>query len=185
MSLPPGQSEAKEWYVRTALPPTEIDLGSWRLEVKGLVKRSLSLSYSELLTMPQFEVKGGFHCVEGWSVTWLVWEGPRIRDVAGMAGVLEDARWVMFRSAEGYSAIASLEDALAEDSIIALRVDGKPLSKEHGFPARPVIPRIYAWKSVKWLKEMEFLRDYVDGFYEERGYHERGNVWLEERRKNR
>ncbi len=183
MGLPPGQVEAKRWVTYAALGFPKVDLGSWRLEVCGLVERRLSLSYSDLLSMPQVGVRGGLHCVEGWSVSSVEWEGVRIRDLAEAAGVKPEARWLMFWSIEGYSAPVYLEDALAEDSIIALKLNGERLSYEHGFPARPIIPRVYAWKSVKWLKRLEFLRDYVDGYWEKRGYHERGRVWVEERRK--
>ena len=183
--LPPGQVEARRLVVYAALGRPEVDVGSWRLDVKGLVKRPLSLSYQELLKMRCVKVKGGFHCVDGWSITTVEWEGVRIRDLAEMVKPKPEARWIMFKSVEGYSAPVPMEEALSDDSIIALKMNGRPLGRDHGFPARPIIPSLYAWKSVKWLREMEFMERYADGYWEERGYHERGNVWLEERRKRR
>ena len=87
----------------------------------------------------------------------------------------------MFHCVDGYTAPAPLEDALVEDAIVAYKINGKYLSVEQGFPARPFIPHLYGWKSAKWLNRIEFIRDYVDGYWEAYGYHERGNVWLEER----
>lgn len=181
MTLPPGQVKARRWALYAVLGTPSIDIGSWSLEVSGLVKTPLKLNYRELLDMPQVRLRKSFHCVTGWSIEDVEWEGVRIRDLAELAGVREEAKWVMFWSVEGYSAPIPLEAALREDSIIAFKMNGEPIPHEHGFPARPVIPSLYGWKSVKWLCKIEFMEKYVDGFWESRGYHERGDVWREER----
>ena len=182
--LPPNQVWAKRWIVYSALNKyPEIDLSEWRLNVGGLVENKLSLSFRELEELGLKKVSGGFHCVEGWSIREVVWEGVPIKRLADKAKPLPETRWVLFKSIEGYTAISPLEDIVAENSIIALRLNGSPLLPEHGFPARPIIPHLYAWKSVKWLTEIEFRETYIDGYWEERGYHWRGNIWMEERRK--
>lgn len=181
--LPPGQVKGKKWNIYGALGIPRVDIVEWRLRILGFVKNKLELTYDELSRMEQTIVKDGFHCVEGWSIVNVVWEGVRIKTIAEKAEHDPDCKWIMFRSIEGYSAPVPIEYALREDSIIALKLNGKPLSIEHGFPARPIIPSLYAWKSVKWLTELIFDKEYVDGYWETRGYHPRGDVWLEERRK--
>lgn len=183
MRLPPNQTPVERFQVYAALGIPEIDLKTWRLKVGGLVEKALSLSYRELLSMKLKRVEGGFHCVEGWSVLKVVWEGVEIRELAKRARVSPEAEWVIFHSVDGYSAPSPIEYSLRNDSIIALRMNGAPIPLEHGFPARPILPDLYAWKSVKWLTEIEFTREYVDGYWEKRGYHWRGDVWKEERMK--
>jgi DMSO/TMAO reductase YedYZ molybdopterin-dependent catalytic subunit len=119
--------------------------------------------------------------VTKWSVKNVEWEGVQIRFLADKAGVKPVAKWVMFRCLDGYTAPVPIEDALMENAIIALKMNGEPLKLENGWPARPFIPYLYLWKSAKWLCTIEFIENYVDGYWEARGYHERGNVWLEER----
>jgi DMSO/TMAO reductase YedYZ molybdopterin-dependent catalytic subunit len=122
-----------------------------------------------------------FHCVTTWSIKSVVWEGVTFREVAKLTSVKPEAKWVMFHSADGYTAPVPLEDAMVDDSIIAVRMNGRPIPTQQGYPARPFIPHLYGWKSAKWLTDIEFLPDYEDGYWEMYGYHERGNVWDEER----
>jgi len=183
-ALPPGQRYVRKFIVYAALGIPQVDLETYRLRVTGLVERPLEFTYEELQRLPMKRYVRDAHCVTRWSVKDVEWEGVPIRHLAELAGVKPEARWVMFYSLEGYSAPVPIEDALHEDAIIALRMNGKPLPLENGFPARPFIPHLYLWKSAKWLTEVEFMPYYVDGFWErpENGaYHERGNVWLEER----
>jgi DMSO/TMAO reductase YedYZ molybdopterin-dependent catalytic subunit len=120
-------------------------------------------------------------CVTRWSIKDVAWEGLLIKDLLAPAGVNPNASWLMFHCVDGYTAPVPLEDALKEDSILAFKLNGKPLSAEQGFPARPFIPGLYAWKSAKWVNRMELLPDYRDGYWETYGYHERADVWEEER----
>ncbi|MCS7126046.1 MAG: molybdopterin-dependent oxidoreductase [Aigarchaeota archaeon] len=182
--LPPNQAIGKEWIIYNALGIPSIELDNWRLKLSGCVENPIELTYEEITSMEMVVVKDGFHCVEGWSIVDVVWEGVKIKVLAEKAGYDVKARWVIFKSVEGYSAPVPIEYALDEESIIAVKLNNKPLSIEHGFPARPIIPKVYAWKSVKWLTEIFFSKEYVEGYWEARGYHPRGDVWLEERRKN-
>ena len=184
-ALPPGQVWVQNWIIYAALGIPEVDLERWRLRLTGLVKRVVELSFDELQRLPAKRYVKPFFCVTKWSIRDVEWEGVEIRRLAEMAGVLPEARWVMFKCVDGYTTPVPLEDALHEDAIVVYKMNGEYLSKEQGFPARPFIPHLYGWKSAKWLNEIEFLPDYVDGYWEERGYHERGNVWAEERFKER
>ncbi len=166
-------------YAVKGLP--RVDLREWRLWVGGLVERRLSLSYSDLLSMGLVRVDSMFHCVTGWSIGKRGWEGVPLRKIAGLAGVKGSARWVFVEGLDGYTTIIPLEDFLHPQSLLVLRINGEPLDLEHGFPARIFIPHLYGWKHAKWVKRIVFREDYVDGYWEALGYHERGNAWLEER----
>ena len=181
---PPGQRYVRRWVIYSALGTPALDLRQWSLRITGLVEREMNYSYNQLVGSPlMVSLRQDFHCVTGWSIPDVLWEGIPIKALTKEALVKPEAKWVLFRCADRYTAPVPVADALADNSIIAFRMDGKPLSLEQGFPARPVIPHLYAWKSAKWLTEVEFIRDYADGFWEIRGYHERGNVWSEERYK--
>ena len=180
-STPPGQSFAKRWAIYAALGVPEIKLDTWRLSTKGLVEQELSLSFDDLQKLPQVQLKRDFHCVTSWSIRDVVWEGVPFRALVKLTGVKADAQWVMFHCADGYTAPVPLEDAMVEDSLIAFKMNGKPIPIQQGFPARPFIPHLYGWKSAKWLTGVEFLREYEDGYWENFGYHERGNIWDQER----
>jgi DMSO/TMAO reductase YedYZ molybdopterin-dependent catalytic subunit len=180
-SLPPGQVWGRRWIIYAALGVPEVDIKSWKLVIEGNVKRVAEYSYDELLSLEHVQYKTPFHCVTNWSIKDVTWEGVSIRKIVEPAEVLEDSRWVMFHCLDGYTAPVPVEDAMHQDSIIALKINGLPLSRQQGFPARPFIPHLYGWKSAKWLHRIEFMKDYRDGYWEMYGYHERGNVWEEER----
>lgn len=184
-SIPPGQFYAKRWAIYSALGEPKIRLEAWRLSVKGLVENELNLSSEELQRLPQVRLTRDFHCVTAWSIKDVVWEGVAFRELAKLARVKHEAKWVMFHCADGYATPVPLEDAMVEDSLIALKMNDNPIPIEQGFPARPFIPHLYAWKSAKWLGQIEFMKEYRDGYWESRSYHERGNVWKEERFKTR
>jgi len=177
----PGQNYAKRWIIYSALGEPELKLETWRLSVTGLVRNELSFSFEELEHLPQVKFTRDFDCVTKWSIKDVAWEGVAFRELAKLAVVKPESRWVMFHCADGYTAPVPLEDAMVEDSLIALKMNGKPISVEQGFPARPFIPHLYGWKSAKWLTKIEFMEEYRDGYWEYRGYHERGNVLDEER----
>jgi DMSO/TMAO reductase YedYZ molybdopterin-dependent catalytic subunit len=179
--VPPGQSFARRWAIYAAFGVPRIDIEAWRLTTSGLVERELNLSFTELEKLPQLKLTRDFNCVTTWSIKDVVWEGVAFRELAKMSGVKPEAKWVMFRCADDYTTPVPLEDALVEDSIIALKMNGKQIPVQQGFPARPFIPHLYGWKSAKWLTGIEFLAEYEDGYWENVGYHERGNIWDEER----
>jgi DMSO/TMAO reductase YedYZ molybdopterin-dependent catalytic subunit len=180
-TLPPNQVWGKRFVIYAALGVPRINPNSWRLKVDGLVNTPLEYTYAQLTSIPQDNLTRSFHCVTRWSIKDVAWEGLQLRKLIEPAGVSPEASWLMFHCADGYSAPIPLEDALLEDSILAFKINGQPLSAEQGFPARPFIPGLYAWKSAKWVDRMELLPSYRDGYWEMYGYHERADVWEEER----
>jgi DMSO/TMAO reductase YedYZ molybdopterin-dependent catalytic subunit len=180
-SVPPGQSFARRWAIYAAFGVPSINLETWRLTTRGLVERELDLSFADLEKLPQLRLTRDFHCVTTWSIKDVVWEGVAFREVAKVTGVKPEAKWVMFHCADDYTTPVPLEDAMVEDSLIALKMNGKQIPVKQGFPVRPFIPHLYGWKSAKWLTGIEFVPEYVDGYWENVGYHERGSVWDEER----
>ena len=145
------------------------------------MEKPLSLSFEDLEKLPQVRLTRDFHCVTTWSIKDVIWEGVAFAELAKLTSVKSEARWVMFHCADDYTAPVPLEDAMVADSLIATKMNSKPIPAQQGFPARPFIPHLYGWKSAKWLTNIEFLSSYKDGYWETYGYHERGNVWDEER----
>jgi len=180
-SNPRGQRYIDDFIIYRILGSPVVDASSWKLKVEGLVERPLALSLSDVLSLPRVTLVRDFHCVTGWSVASVRWEGVRLRLLADMAGVTEGARWVYMEGLDGYSSVVPVEDFLSDDALLVLAINGRPLTREQGFPARIFIPHLYGWKGVKWVHRIEFRESYVDGFWEALGYHERGNVFLEER----
>jgi len=149
--------------------------------VDGLVSAPAEFSYSQLTSMPQVVSMKPAQCVTRWSIRDAVWEGVSLKSVISSAGPKLEAKWVMFHCEEGYTTPVPLSDALGDDSLLAFKLNGKPLSAEQGFPARPFIPSLYLWKSAKWVNRMELIDGYRDGYWEMYGYHERANIWEQER----
>jgi len=177
MTLPPGQHYLKKFIYYSALPSPIVDISNYRLTLKGRVKNELSYTYEQLMGMIDTSIIADFHCVEQWGVKDVAWEGVsigRLMDESEAHG-----NYVLFESLDGYTSVVDYEEA--KKGFIALKMQGKPLTYEAGFPARPFFPDLYGWKSAKWLTAINVLSEYVDGYWEERGYHERGNIWLEER----
>lgn len=181
--VPPGQSRTLKWPVLDAGGPPRIDLDQWRFEIDGLVDRRVSWSWNEFLALPRIKVFSDFHCVTRWSRLGNLWEGVATRELVERAGGLKpEARYVLVHAYDhGWTTNLPVEDFLAEDALVAIAHDDEPLTLEHGAPARLVVPRLYAWKSAKWVGALEFLADDRPGFWERNGYHMHGDPWKEER----
>lgn len=163
--------------------PPAIDLKTWRLRLWGLVNRQISLSWEEFLALERVKVFADFHCVTRWSRLGNLWEGVATRTLVDLAGGLKpECRFVLAHGYDhGWTTNLPVADFLAPDALIAVSHDGEPLSIEHGGPARLIVPRLYAWKSAKWIAGLEFLENDRPGFWERNGYHMRGDPWQEER----
>jgi DMSO/TMAO reductase YedYZ molybdopterin-dependent catalytic subunit len=181
VGLAPGQYYSKRWIYYSALGEPEIRADAWRLKVDGLVERPVRLTLADLERMPQTQLQRDFQCVTKWSIKDVQWEGVRLVEIGKLVGVKPEAQWVIFRCADGYTTPVPVEDALTEEALIALRMNGAPIPAPQGYPARPFLPHLYGWKSAKWLTGIEFVPAYVDGYWEKLGYHERANIWEEER----
>ncbi|MCL4341452.1 MAG: molybdopterin-dependent oxidoreductase [Candidatus Thermoplasmatota archaeon] len=177
----PGQRYITNWIIYSAIDEPEIDREKWHLTVNGLVKKQISYGYRELQEMPQLKYTCDFNCVTAWSIKDVNWEGPSLRDLIMRSEPSDDADWVMFKCAEGYSTPIPLEYAMTDAAVIALKINGKELNTHQGFPARPFLPELYGWKSAKWLTEVELISGYKEGYWEKYGYHERGLVDKSER----
>ncbi|AIY89572.1 molybdopterin-dependent oxidoreductase [Geoglobus acetivorans] len=178
--LPPGQFEEEKLRVLNISSVPEIDADDYMLRIGGCVDSELELSYGDLLEMRQVEVEIPAHCVEGWSVTGLKWGGVPVEEIISLSRPAE-AKFVLLKCIDGYTTCVSLD--YFQRGIFALRLNGQTIPPEHGYPVRAVIPDLYFWKSAKWVGEVEFLEEYVDGYWESRGYHSVGDAWLEQRRK--
>jgi DMSO/TMAO reductase YedYZ molybdopterin-dependent catalytic subunit len=153
------------------------DERTWRLEIGGLVRRPRSLSYDELRALPRAEQVSDFHCVTGWSVHGVRWAGVRFRDLLELVEPLPEATAIRFVSLEHpYDDSLTLEQARLSDVMLAYDLDGKPLSRPHGAPARVVIPEMYGYKGVKWLARMELVAEQPSGYWEDHGYDQ--NAWV-------
>ena len=180
-NYPRGQRYIDDFIIYRVLGSPVVDANSWRLKIEGLVTNPLTLSLEDIRSLPRVIVVKDFHCVTGWSIASVRWEGVKLKLLADMVGVREGARWVYVEGLDGYSSVVPLEDFLSDEALLVLAINGRPLTHEQGFPARIFIPHLYGWKGVKWVHRIEFRENYLDGFWEALGYHQRGNVFLEER----
>lgn len=181
--IPPGQSRTLKWPVLDASGPPRLTVDQWQIALGGLVNTPLRLDWSQFNGLPKVKVYSDFHCVTRWSRLGNLWEGVSTRTIVEAAGGLKpEARFVLAHGYDrGWTTNIPLELFLAEDSLVATHHDGEPLALEHGGPARLIVPRLYAWKSAKWLGALEFLEHDRAGFWERNGYHMNGDPWREER----
>jgi DMSO/TMAO reductase YedYZ molybdopterin-dependent catalytic subunit len=181
--VPPGQSRTKKWPVLDASGPPAIDLENWRFRIGGLTGKTVEWNWREFEALPRVKIFADFHCVTRWSRLGNLWEGVSTRDLLeGAGGARPEARYALVHGYDrGWTTNLPLADFAAEDALIALRHDGEPISAEHGGPARLIVPRLYAWKSAKWVSGVELLETDRPGFWEANGYHMRGDPWTEER----
>jgi DMSO/TMAO reductase YedYZ molybdopterin-dependent catalytic subunit len=178
---PPGQTLTTKWPVLHYAEVPQVTDETFRLAVTGLVERPVTWTLAELRALPSVRLTSDFHCVTTWSRLDNTWEGVRFSTVAGEVQPKATARHVMFRSSDGYYTNVPMTWLLDEDVLFAWSHDGQPLTPEHGGPVRLVVPKLYAWKSAKWVCALEFMEHDRRGFWEERGYHNRGEPFAEER----
>ena len=179
--LPPGQSLTLKWPVLHEGPIPTFDPAAWTLDVTGLVEKPLRLSWQELKALPRRRIAADFHCVTTWSKFDNEWEGVPFRIVAELAGVAPEAKFALIRAENGYTTNAPLEELMRDDVLLADWHAPEPLTPEHGAPLRLVVPRLYAWKSAKWLRGFELGAVDRPGFWEQGGYHMLGDPFREQR----
>jgi len=179
--VPPGQVGTIKWPVLTFGATPRIDLRKWTLRCFGRVDREVSWTWEEFSKLPRVEITSDIHCVTRWSRLDNRWQGVHIREVVKRAGIATGAVAVLAHSEGGYTTNIALEDLLDDDVLLAIRHDGEELQPEHGGPCRLVVPKLYFWKSAKWLRALEFLDVNPPGFWEENGYHMHADPWKEER----
>lgn len=179
--VPPGQRATEGFPVLHYGGVPRIDPADWRLRLFGLVERERCISFSEFTALPMVKVFSDVHCVTGWSRLDNLWEGVQSASLKGQVKVLPEARFVVVHASGNFTTNLSLEDFFQEDVLFAIRHNGRPLTLDHGYPVRLVVPRLYFWKSAKWVIGVEFTSEDRPGFWESHGYHNRGDPWKEER----
>ena len=179
--IPPGQYRTDRWPVLHEGPVQHVDLASWRLRVWGQVERELRLSHADLLALGEVDLTTDLHCVTKWSRFDTRWRGVPIAAVLDAAGVKPTATHSLTHAPHAYSANLPLADLLRPGCLIATSVEGGPIPAEHGGPIRTLVPHLYLWKSVKWVTGIQLLDHDVPGYWEARGYHDRGDPFQEQR----
>jgi DMSO/TMAO reductase YedYZ molybdopterin-dependent catalytic subunit len=179
--VPPGQYLTERFPVLTVGPNPEYDLKTWDFRVFGEVENELTLSWDELMEMPQRDVVVDIHCVTRWSKLDTAWRGVLVREVLERAGVKPTATHVMAYSDGGYSTNLPLEVVLDDDVLLAHTYGGQPLEPDHGAPLRLLVPKRYFWKSAKFLRKLELMSEDRMGFWELNGYHNDADPWQEQR----
>ncbi len=179
--LPPGQTTTLKWPVLHYGSVPRFDPNTWDFRLWGLVEQPLRWSWDEFNRLPKTQLASDFHCVTRWSRFDNRWEGVRLRDVLNQLELKSGAAYVLVHAEQGFTANVPLADLDRDDVLLATHHDGDPLTPEHGCPLRLVVPHLYAWKSVKWTRGLEFLDHDVPGFWEQNGYHMHGDPWKEQR----
>jgi DMSO/TMAO reductase YedYZ molybdopterin-dependent catalytic subunit len=178
--VPPGQNLATGFPVLTYGDVPEIHTPDWQLQVWGLATPT-TFSLENILAMPQSEFTADFHCVTTWSKLDVQWTGVRVTDFLNQVELSESASHVMVHCYGGYTTNLTLDDFARPENFFAHTLFGEPLPAERGGPLRLVVPHLYAWKSAKWVNGLEFLDHMELGFWEQRGYHHRGDPWTKQR----
>jgi DMSO/TMAO reductase YedYZ molybdopterin-dependent catalytic subunit len=161
--------------------PGDPSLSHFRLSISGEVESPYTLSYADLLAMPQTSLAVDVHCVTGWSVLGAKVKGVLLKALAERAKVKPSARHVIFEAAHGYTSNVPLREALAPNVLVARELEGAALPRTHGGPLRAMVPDLYFWKSAKWLTGIRFVARDEPGYWETRGYHNHADPWREER----
>jgi DMSO/TMAO reductase YedYZ molybdopterin-dependent catalytic subunit len=179
--VPPGQYLTEKWPVLHYGTVPSFNAKTWDFRVFGAVENEIKLSWEEFQKLDQTTVTADMHCVTTWSRLDQKWEGIPFSKIVDLVKPKPEAKFVIAHSEYGFTANTPIEYCLRDDCLIALRANGAPLTPEHGSPARLVVPRLYAWKSAKWLRGIEFAEVDKPGFWERNGYHNTGDPWKEER----
>ena len=179
--LPSGQALTRKWPVLTYGDTPEVDLSTWTFRCFGLVDHPVAWTWAEFNALPQVQVTSDIHCVTRWSRFDNRWEGVAVAEILRRVGVRPEAVAVMVHAEEDYTTNLLLADLQSDDVLLATRHDGEALPVEHGGPCRLVVPKLYFWKSAKWVTGFEFIDVNSPGFWEVNGYHLRADPWKEER----
>lgn len=181
--LPPGQRLTAELQPVSYGRVPSIDLATWSLRIGGdtLDAEPLSLTWADLMSLPQTVVRADHHCVSRRTTQDLQWSGVAALTILDLAPPVDGAEHALVSAARGYSSSVRIEDLASPRAVFATHLNGEPLRPEHGWPLRLVLPHLYGWKGPKWAVALDYCRYAERGFWEQRGYHLTGDVWREER----
>lgn len=179
--IPAGQTQVKNFPILDMGIKPWIGTTEWKLQVFGLVENALNLDWAAFQALPQVDDVSDFHCVTRWSQLDMHWRGVQVRELLSLAKPLETARFATMHGYDGYTTNLPIEALLDDDVLVAHQWNGQLLTRDHGGPARMVVPKRYAWKGAKWLKAIELHEHDRRGFWEVRGYHNDADPFKEER----
>ena len=179
--LPTGQVKTDKWPVLHYGSVPRVELADWDLRVDGLVGRPLRWTWEEFEKLPRVQVKSDIHCVTRWSRFDNLWSGVSLRWVLEQAQPKSEAKFVVVHAEQGFTTNLPLAELDQDDVLLADKHDGTPLTPDHGWPLRLVVPRRYFWKSAKWVRRIELVASDQPGFWERNGYHNAADPWKEER----
>jgi DMSO/TMAO reductase YedYZ molybdopterin-dependent catalytic subunit len=179
--LPPGQSLTLKWPVLHYGSVPRFDPAVWDFRIWGLVKTPIRRTWQEFNRLPKVKTTSDFHCVTRWSRFDNAWEGVAFREVLKLVQLDPQAKYVLVHAEQGFTANVPLADLDRDDVLLATHHDGQPLTPDHGYPLRLIVPHLYAWKSVKWVRGLELLERDVPGFWEQNGYHMYADPFKEQR----
>jgi DMSO/TMAO reductase YedYZ molybdopterin-dependent catalytic subunit len=179
--LPPGQSLTLKWPILHFGSVPRFDPVTWDFNIWGLVKEPKRFTWAEFSSLPTVEQVSDMHCVTRWSKFDSRFEGIPIAEVMKDVELLPEANYVLVHADPSYTTNLPVEALLDDDVMFVLKYEGQPLEPEHGYPVRLLVPKLYLWKSAKWVRGLEFIAEDRPGFWEQYGYHNHGDPWKEER----
>jgi len=179
--IPPGQHLVDYFPVLSAGTTPRIAEPDWRFTLKIGPRPVKSWNWQAFNALPMTQMVRDIHCVTTWSKLDTQWEGVLIDDILADAALEPPTAFTLAHSVDGYSTNVPTEDLLAGKAMVALKFAGQPLERDHGGPARLLVPHLYFWKSAKWVNGLQFTERDEAGFWELRGYHIHGDPWREQR----
>ena len=182
LRLPPGQYDTgKQWPVLSAEVTPKVSTDDWTFAIEGSVEQPITWTWDEMHALPSSTYAGDIHCVTMWSKLAMEWTGVSVDVLLDVARPRPSATHVLAFANTGYTTNLPLADVTGGKAWVAFTADGQPLSRDHGGPARLLVPHLYFWKSAKWVAGLRVLDHDEPGFWERNGYHDRGDPWLEQR----
>ena len=179
--LPPGQRLTEGWPVLHYGSPPSVSIEKFELRIFGLVEDEKAFSWDEFMALPQTSSRSDIHCVTTWSKFDNDWVGVKFTDLQALVRVKPEAQHVVFHSYGGYTTNVPLSELQGPQNMLVHTHNGQPLTVDHGWPLRGLVPNLYFWKSAKWIRGIEFVAQDRPGFWEMYGYHMHGDPWTEER----
>ena len=176
-ALPPGQKKTDDWPVYHDGEIPRVDLDGWRLRAWGQVEQPVDWTWDAFAALPRKEIVADLHSLQGWSVVGRRWTGVAARELLGRVRLGPETCFVSVHGYGGYRANLPLSVFASADTLLAVGLDGSPLSPERGWPLRLVVPRRYLWKSVKWVRGLEFLNKDWPGTREMAGRTDDPDPW--------